>query len=81
MRVTGHQLRQIIRESLLQEWVEGAPEWPGDEEFIEELAPFIATEAWEGAAQLMYHYGFEYPDIGYELNDSEWVWQLQNQQR
>ncbi len=73
MKITKHQLRRIIRE-----FVEGAPEWPGDDEFIEELVPFITQEMWPEASQLMYHYGFEYPDIQLDLDDSEWAWSMRD---
>ena len=75
MKVTRRQLRRIIRESLLLEQPEqeATTPWPGDEEFIQELLPFVEMEMWSEAAQLMFHYGFKYEDIGWNLEDSEWM--------
>lgn len=77
MKVTRRQLRKIINESLLLE--QEAPAWPGDEEFIQELLPFATTEMWSEAAQLMFHYGFSYEDLSLDLDDSEWVWKMDDQ--
>ena len=77
MKITRRQLRRIIKESLLLE--QEAPAWPGDKEFIQELLPFVTTEMWSEAAQLMFHYGFSYHDISLDLDDSDWVWKMDDQ--
>ena len=76
MKITKRQLRQIIKESLL---LEQAPSWPGDDAFIQELLPFVTTEMWSEAAQLMFHYGLRYEDISLDLDDSEWHWSMRDQ--
>jgi len=70
MKITKRQLRRIISESLLLE--QEASSWPGDDAFIQELLPFVTTEMWSEAAQLMFHYGYKYEDLTLDLDDSEW---------
>jgi hypothetical protein len=72
MKITRRQLRRIIKESLPPATA-AVPSWPGDDEFVRELLPFVAAEMWSEAAQLMYHYGYKYEDLLLDLNDSEWM--------
>jgi hypothetical protein len=71
MKITRQQIRQVIKESLLLE--QEVPAWPGDKEFIQELLPFVTTEMWSEAAQLMFHYGLPYEDVLLDLDSSEWI--------
>jgi hypothetical protein len=74
MKITKRQLRRIIKDSLLFE--QETSGWPGNNKFIQELLPFLKSEMWKEAAELMFHYGFKYDEIQLDLDDSEWLYTM-----